>query len=94
MTDTFLPPCPMALNIKNDEAHDLARKLADASGTSLTEAVTTALRQSLDRDARSDDAEILLREVRALQQFVADLPDRDRRSPEEILGYDEAGLPS
>lgn len=83
----------MALNIKNDEAHDLAKRLADVSGTSLTEAVTTALRRTLERDTRSDDAEVLLREVSDLQRFVADLPDRDCRSPDEILGYDASGLP-
>jgi hypothetical protein len=36
----------------------------------------------------------LIAEVAALQQFVADLPDRDRRSADEILGYDESGLQS
>jgi hypothetical protein len=25
---------------------------------------------------------------------VAELPDRDRRGPDEILGFDDAGLPS
>ena len=29
-----------------------------------------------------------------IQAMVAALPDRDRRSPQEIIGYDEFGLPS
>jgi hypothetical protein len=37
--------------------------------------------------------EALLAEVAQVQALVADLPDRDVRSPEEILGYDERGLP-
>jgi hypothetical protein len=32
--------------------------------------------------------------VREIQRLVAALPDRDRRSPEEIIGYDERGLSS
>ena len=37
----------MALNIKNDEAHRLAREIAAATGSSLTDAVVTALREKL-----------------------------------------------
>lgn len=84
----------MALNIKNDETYELARRLAEATGTSLTEAVTTALRARLEREVEATEADLLLREVRELQRFVADLPDRDGRSPDEILGYDDAGLPN
>jgi antitoxin VapB len=40
----------MALSIKTDEADRLARELARLHGETLTEAVTTALRQRLDRD--------------------------------------------
>lgn len=37
----------MAMNIKNDEAHAMARELADIENTSVTEAVSTALREAL-----------------------------------------------
>ena len=83
----------MSLNIKNPEAHRLARELAEVTGGSLTEAVTEALRDSLAEARRGDSADLLLKEVREIQAFVADLPDRDTRSPEEILGYDHHGLP-
>lgn len=83
----------MALNIKNEEAHRLATRLAAVTGTTMTEAVTTALRETLARRTTAPDLEALLAEVRELQQFLADLPDRDLRSAEEILGYDESGLP-
>lgn len=82
----------MALNIKSDEAHRLARELAAATGTSMTEAVTEALRRTL-RDEATPRTDLLLEQVREIQAFVADLPDRDERTPEEILGYDDAGLP-
>ena len=83
----------MALNIKSDEAHRLARELAEATGCSLTEAVTTALRSTLKDETQAFEPDLLLSEVAAIQSFVADLPDRDARTPEEILGYDSVGLP-
>ncbi|TVR52077.1 MAG: protein transcription factor [Gemmatimonadales bacterium] len=82
----------MALNIKNEEAHRLATRLAEIRGTSLTEAVTTAIQETLARTPEAPDAAALLAEVAEIQRFVAELPDRDPRSPEEILGYDEQGL--
>lgn len=82
------------LNIKNDEAHRLARELAAQRGSSLTEAVTTALSESL-RAARDPAAgyAALLAEVRQVQELVAALPDLDVRDADEIIGYDERGLP-
>lgn len=35
-----------------------------------------------------------LADIREIQRFVASIPDRDPRLPDEILGYDESGLPS
>ena len=85
----------MALNIKSDEAHRLARELADATGTTLTEAVTEALRSRIRTEARerSDEEAMLLAEVEEIQRLVAALPDRDMRAADEILGYDAHGLP-
>ena len=51
----------MSLNIKNQEAHALAARLAVATGESLTEAVTVALRERLMRIEKPDplEAELL-----------------------------------
>lgn len=84
----------MALNIKNDEAHRLASELAEQNDTTLTDAVTSALRETLERGRRTADIEAVLAAVSEIQHFVADLPDRDPRSPDEILGYDDRGLPN
>lgn len=35
----------------------------------------------------------MLADVAAMQEAVKELPDRDCRSPEEIIGYDDFGLP-
>jgi antitoxin VapB len=84
----------MALNIKSDEAHRLAKELADATGSSLTEAVTNALRLTLDAEVQTTEPDLLLLEVAEVQHFLAALPDRDPRSADEILGYDDSGLPN
>src|SRR5439155_172002 len=39
----------MSLNIKNKEAHKLANQLAKLTGENMTEAVTNAVRERLDR---------------------------------------------
>lgn len=83
----------MSLNIKNDEAHRLARELAEARGTSLTEAVTEALRESVRAESGGEEEALLLAEVAQIQRFLSELPDRDSRPHEAILGYDEHGLP-
>ena len=83
----------MALNIKSDEAHRLAKELAEMTGTSLTAAVTSALKRTLGAETQSRGRTILLAEVAEIQRFVADLPDRDLRTTDEILGYDDTGLP-
>lgn len=83
----------MALSIKNDETERLARKLAKRTGESLTEAVTTALRERLARQAGHRAVPQLRDELLAIGRRCAALPDLDRRSADEILGYDELGLP-
>lgn len=84
----------MALNIKNPETGRLAQEIAKLTGESLTDVVTAALRDRLTVIRRQKDRSALMSDVRQIQAFVASLPDLDHRSPEEIIGYDEFGLPS
>ena len=84
----------MALNIKNAEADRLAPELARETGETITAAVTAALRDRLAAVRRKGDRTNLRAAVAEIQAFVASLPDRDRRHPEAILGYDEFGLPA
>jgi antitoxin VapB len=83
----------MALSIKHPEADRLARLLADRTGESLTDAVLTALRERLDREQARSDAAQILEELRAIRARMARYPVLDDRSPDEILGYDEHGVP-
>ena len=81
----------MALNVKNDEADRLARELADLTGESITEAITVALRERLERRrSRGQQAARL----RHLVTEIAAFPVLDDRPADEILGYDRRGLPT
>jgi antitoxin VapB len=83
----------MALNIRNPEAERLAAELARQTGESKTEAVTKALRDRLMRVRRERTKRRLADELEEIAEHCASLPILDRRLAEEILGYDEAGLP-
>lgn len=81
----------MALSIKTPEADELARELAELTHESLSQAVTTALRQRLER--LSEPSELISRRVRRLRdEYAAQIVDH--RTSEEIIGYDEHGLPT
>ena len=88
----------MALNIRNGEAGRLAAELGALAGETKTDAVIYALRERLAR----------LRQLHSAgQPFRGGLADRldrvamrcarrpvlDPRPVEEILGYDDSGLP-
>ena len=83
----------MALSIKHPEADRLARELAERTGESLTDAVLNALRERLKREQSRSDAVQVLDELRAIRERMARYPVLDDRSPDEILGYDENGIP-
>ena len=84
----------MQPNIKNQEAHILASALADLTGESLTVAVTAALRDKLERERRRRGAGVIADRLMAIGRRYAGLPDAEGRTPEDILGYDENGLPT
>ena len=84
----------MALSIKHPQADQLARKLAGVTGLSLTDAILHALREQLQRETGRSRVSTLAEDIRAISNRCAALPDIDSRSPEEILGFDEHGLPS
>jgi antitoxin VapB len=85
----------MSLNIKNEEAHQMAKELAEQTGESMTEAVTTAIRERLAR-VRSTEERVRARKaaILAIGRDVA-----SRLSPETLAMdvdaylYDENGLP-
>lgn len=84
----------MALSIKDPEADRLARELAARTGESLTEAVVVALRERLARETGRMRSIPLREELAAIRRRCAALPVVDDRSADEILGFDEHGLPA
>lgn len=82
----------MALNIKDPETDQLARRLANLTGEKITDAVKTAVRERLERETRNH-GKASLEELMAIARRIASQPVFDPRTPEEIIGYDENGLP-
>jgi antitoxin VapB len=81
----------MSLNIKNAETYRLARELADATGETMTEAVTVAVRERLERVRKNIDIDAVLEIVRDIRSRVpSDFFDVDHG---ELLYDDELGLP-
>ena len=83
----------MALSIKDPEADRLARALAHATGESLTEAVRRALAERLARETQRGTHYRMQTAVRRVQERLASLPVLDARDADELLGYDEHGVP-
>lgn len=82
----------MALNIKDPEADRLARELATRTGESITQAVVKALRERLKRETAKTPVD-LKSAIMEISRRASRLPRRTGRTPEEIVGYDERGLP-
>ena len=83
----------MPLNIKSENADRLARQLAEATGETLTEAVTVAIRDRLARIEGRRRSLGLREEIERMQERITERPRLDERTDEEILDYDASGLP-
>ena len=71
----------------------MVRQLTAVTGENLTEAVVRALRERLGRQNVKGKRRVGTELVELAAHF-SKLPVRDPRSTEEILGYDENGLPT
>ena len=84
----------MALNIKYEETDKLAREVAERAGESLTEAIRIALRERLQRLSGRQKAATQREKIYEILQRVDSLPHKTDLTDDEILGYDEHGIPS
>ncbi len=86
----------MALSIKNMEVEKLARELARRRRVSVTEAI----RQSLEREVARErlvprDGDDLFQRLMAISDSAGRIPRRENAlTDDEILGYDESGIPT
>ena len=72
----------MALSIKNETAEHLARQVAAETGASLTEAITRALEERLER-LKSRSAPDLVETLMAISRRCSSLPDLGH-TPREV----------
>ena len=87
----------MSLNLKNSETERLVRELVTRTGESVTGAITTSVRERLDRlDAA--DVQAAERRLHRLEQISEDAAQRWTipygSSDHGDLLYDERGLPA
>ena len=77
------------LYIKNPAAHRLAQQLSKQRGLTLTDAVIQALEDQVMKTERP----LNRKKIDAICAKIAALPVLDSRTPGEILGYDQYGVP-
>lgn len=83
----------MALSIKDAETERLARAVAERTGETITGAIRRALADRLNRLGSDTRKAALLEDLAASRRRWGALPKSDARKAEEIIGYDEYGLP-
>ena len=82
----------MAILIKDHEADQMIRKLAERTGESITDAVKQAVRERLDRiPLTEEEIAARKRKIEALIVKAGAMPTVDDRTPDEIIGYNEFG---
>jgi len=83
----------MSLNIKNEDTYQLVQELARVTGESQTAAVTTAVRERLDRLRRVREAGLADRLLAIGADTAGRLPEWLRSADHGQMLYDERGLP-
>jgi antitoxin VapB len=84
----------MALSIKSIQAEQLVRDVAETTGESLTGAILTALQERMDRLKNQRRTQVLTSQLDDILRRVDAMPTLDTRPENEILGYDDDGLPN
>ena len=84
----------MPPNIKDAETHTLAKRLASLTGESLATAVNHAIQPKLAQVEKVQGGPSPADELDHIALHCANLPRRDKRSADQIIGYDETGLPA
>ena len=81
------------MSIKNELTERLARQVANETGESITEAIQKSLEERWERLKARRRSHVLSRQIEDILERVDAMPTIDSRSADEILGYDEHGLP-
>lgn len=86
----------MGLSIKNAEVERMAREIAARRGVTMTEALRQVLAEEVERQRAAREAAVHAKfeELMEIAGRVAAMPDVSDLTDDEILGYDENGIPS
>jgi antitoxin VapB len=84
----------MPISIKNDQTENLARKLSELTGETLTQAIQTAVAERYDRLRKARQRRSLASDLNEIALRCAKRPSISSLTADEILGYDESGVPS
>ena len=85
----------MALLKEHPEVDELARELSTYTGETAVQAAIVALRERLARErAKRNQARSLKESLLRIGRECAALPVLDTRPSDEILGYNEHGMPT
>lgn len=82
----------MALSIRNQKVEKLAREVAAVSGENITQSILHALEDRIERLKAKHNTIDLAKEIMNISKRCSALPDKDSRSPEEILAYNSNGV--
>lgn len=82
----------MSINIKDPETDQLARDLARKTGESITVAVKRAIAERLQRETAKSTVS-LAEQVLEISERAATYRRKPGRTEDEIIGYDDRGLP-
>jgi antitoxin VapB len=83
----------MALSIKDPETERLARTLSQLTGENITTATRRAIEERIRRLGGQSRRGALLEDLAEIRRRWREMRVADDRSADEILGYDEHGLP-
>jgi antitoxin VapB len=83
----------MAMSIKSLQVERLVREVVSRTGESLTGAIQKALEERLERLKAERRNQGMVTQLEEILRRVDHLPVLDARTPDEILGYDDHGLP-
>jgi antitoxin VapB len=83
----------MALSIKDPETERLAQALSQLTGEDVTIATKRAIEERLRRLGGRSRRAALLQDMADIRRRWSEMRLADDRTADEILGYDEHGLP-
>ncbi len=80
------------MSIRNPRVEQLAREISAMSGENITQVILHALENQMERLRGRRKYPDIAEEIRKISHRCSAIPDRDERSPDDILGYNQVGV--